>query len=300
MTSASHDVTLRFGKCMKSATKRVVISSVAALVAGAILTPASPVHAANNAEQVRALMAPTLEQTDQQRAYTKTWTTYYQPWDGSDTFSAPDKGFEYIILGGQDSKLAKARNRPYEYGYREEKLIGATKPTAVKWQGAADNAALGGSWIRRGDVRRASLLPANLRGVGPDTIISNLETAPRGVGRLTDDISGVSPVDMARSIADLTALPVVAGSLNIEGNDSAFQRTRASWQTSSYTNAFGDACSGARVTARFDVNGILSTFNVEEVCAGPNGAPLMNFIDGHVQSWDSALDAPEPNVSLAD
>ena len=285
---------------MRNTTQRLAIVSVAALVAGALLAPVTPVHAANNSLEVQALMAPTLEQTDQQRAYTKTWTTYYQPWEGSDTFSAPDKGFEYLILGGQDSKLLKARTRPYEYGYREEKLIGATKPTAVKWQGVADSAALGGSWIRRGDIRRASLLPANVRGVGPDIIISNLEAGPRGVGQLTDDISGVSPVDMARSIVDLTALPVEAGSLNIEGNDSPFQRTRASWRTGSYTNAFGDSCSSANITARFDFNGILSTFNVEEVCAGPNGAPLMNFIDGHVQSWDNPIDAPEPNISLAD
>ena len=281
-------------------TQRFATVSVAALVAGALLAPVTPVHAANNALEVQALMAPTLEQTDQQRAYTKTWTTYYQPWDGSDTFSAPDEGFEYLILGGQDSKLIKARTRPYEYGYREERVFGATKPTAVKWQGVADSAALGGSWIRRGDVRRASLLPANVRGVGPGVVISNLEAGPRGVAGLTDDISGVSPVDMARSIVDLAALPVEAGSLSIEGNDSPFQRTRASWRTSSYTNAFGDSCSFARVTARFDVNGILSTFNVEEVCAGPNGAPLMNFIDGHVQSWDNPIDAPEQSVSLAD
>lgn len=294
------DANLRFSGSMRSVTKRLATSSVAALVIGAILTPASPVHAANDAEQIRALMAPTLEQTDQQRAYTKNWSTYYQPWDGSDTFSTPDRGFEFVILGGQNSKLTKLRTRPYEYGYREEKMLGATKPTAVKWQGVADSAALGGSWIRRGDIQRASILPANLRGVGPDTVISNLETEPRRLGRLTDDISGISPVDKVRSIVDLTALPVLAGSLSVEANDSLFQSTWADWRTSSYTNAFGDACSSARVSARFDVNGILATFNVQEVCAGPNGAPLINFIDGHVQSWDNPIDAPAPNLSLAD
>ena len=285
--------TTRMHKTLKLHTTLLVGGALAST--SLVLTPAAQA-APSDAAQVQALMAPTLESGSAQAAYYK--TTHRYDWGPNNTFPKPGIIDEYLILAKGPKEL-KSTQRPYEYNYRYWKSFDAKKPSEVKQQGIAEFASQGGSWIRRGDTGRV-ILPARLSRLDANTIITNLNDGPPRVSSLTDAIAGVSPVDKAMSMVDLSSYPVREGTLTLqEGGFGNLRVTRANWRTGAYTNAQGDNCDNSWIRVMFKPDGTIWEFEMdEESCTSASNTRVGNYIDGSIRPWDTVVgSAPEPNVS---
>lgn len=269
-----------------------------ALASGSIMvTPAA--HAATDAAQVQTLMAPTLASGRAQAAYYK--TTHRYDWGPNNLFPKPGIIDEYLILA-EGTKESKSTQRPYEYSYRYRKTYDAKKPSEIHQQGVSQVASQGGSWIRRGDAGRL-ILPLRLSRLDDNTIITNLNDGPRRVRSLTDDIAGVSPVDKALSMVDLSSYPVREGTLTLQdGGLGDLRGSRANWRTGAYTNAQGDNCDNSWIKVMFKPDGTIWEFEVDEAsCTTASNTNVGNYIDGSIRPWDAIVgSAPEPNVSYND
>lgn len=269
---------------------RVAIASVATAIAAATLALAPAAQAADDAARVQQLLAPTVSGVSDQKAYYKTWNRYVFT---NGQFPKPGMGDEYVILGKATSA---GKARPYSYNSWFKNTYDDKKPAYVHQQGIAQFTQQGGSWMRRSDMTGV-ILPRTVARLSPDTIVTGLQNGSSRISGLVNEIDGVSPADKALSIANLGQYPVRNGSLNESIGSATDPLTRATWTTTSYTNAWGDTCDNSSIAAAFDSSGQLREYELNERCRTSNGTAVSNFIDGSVRPWDAIVGAaPEPNV----
>jgi len=283
------------GVPMNKTTRKPFLAAVLSVAfAGAALAMAAPASAASDADRARDLLAPTLAAVSTtQSAYYDTWRRY----EGAGSVK-PGGGDEYIVLGQGKSDLQSA---PYEYSYKYWKTFDAPKPAEVRTQGRAEDPRLGGSWMRRGDMR--GVLPATVSRLNPATIVSELQ-GDRRLNAQVNAISGMTPQQKAASIVDLaTAYPVKEGTYRVQ-DSSTPQMTYVTWNTTAYTNAAGDSCADGRVEASFyALPGGRSMLNSADIysgqCTTSNGTPVTVYHDVQVRPWDALVGAaPRNSVPL--
>lgn len=279
----------------KTPRKSLVAAVLSVAFAGAALATAAPASAASDADRARDLLAPTVS------AVSTTTAGYYDTWrlyEGPSGSVKPGIGDEYIVLGQGKSDLDA---KPYEYSYKFWKTFDAPKPSEVHLQGRAEDPRLGGSWMRRGDMR--GFLPASVSRLNPATVVSELQN-DRRLGAQVNEISGMTPEQKVKSMVDLaSAYPVQEGTFNV--NDQTTPgHVHASWNSTPYTNAAGDSCSSARVEATFyrlpgDRNMLSHAYVYSGVCERSNGSSFGAFHNIQVRPWNSLIAAPINSVPLS-
>jgi hypothetical protein len=276
---------------MNKTTRKSFLAAVLSVAfAGAALATAAPASAASDADRARDLLAPTLAAVNtSQSAYYDTWRRY----EGAGSVK-PGIGDEYIVLGQGKGDL---KSSPYEYSYKYWKTFDAKRPAEVHTQGRAEDPRLGGSWMRRGDMR--GFLPTTVSRLDPSTVVSELQN-DRRLGAQVNEISGMTPQQKATSIVDLaTAYPVKEGTFQV-GSSSTSQMTYVAWNTTAYTSAAGDSCADGRVEASFyALPGGRNMLNSADVfsgqCTTPSGTPVTSFHDIQMRPWDALVGAAPIN-----
>lgn len=155
---------------------RTTLTSIALGVAvtGATLVAGAPAKAAPGDEALRSALASTSQTANE------TWFTfvYFNNWRHyTNGVGKPGITNESLVLGPANAKSNNAR--PYEYYYEALKRFDDKKPTTVRKQGLAASDAQGGAWIRRGDIPRNAILPANVSRLDSDAIVTQLQTDRR-------------------------------------------------------------------------------------------------------------------------
>lgn len=276
----------------KTRSKFAVTSLAMALGITSLLS--TPALAASNAALIQDALAPTVNAITSggPNAYYNTWTRYV----GSGT-PKPGMGDQYIILGKGDAK--SLTGRPYSFNYVYYDQFDQKKPSKLTRQGIAPTTDLGGSWMRRGDLR--GFLPPAVSRLSDDTIVTNLQST-RALGRQVARIGSQTPEEKAASIVDLgTNYPVLEGSLSISQTTSGLNVYR--WLTRPYTNTWGDTCDASEVVAFLQPqpgSAQLMNFDVNETnCRTSSGQPVATYNDGSVRPWTAIVgNAPQPNIAL--
>jgi len=276
--------------------KRLTALSAACVMAGSVVAISTPAQAANNADQLRDILAPTVAAVDTaQRAYYQYWTEY------ESSSRPPASGDRYIILG-KDSRDLKS-GRPYSYSKWFNPV--GTSAKSVKFenrQGRSETSRYGGEWMLRSTM--SGVLPRSVSRLSGDTIVAGLQSDRRLSG-LVDEINGQTPEETAKSIVDLgSAYPVAEGTLRTVGGSGG--RLGVSWQSNGYTSINGYACDYAEIQASFapllDGQYMLTNWEVNGGrCTTPNGTSVTTFVDGSTRPWNDYVgNAPVPNVNIAE
>jgi len=277
--------------------KRLTALSAACVMAGSVVAVSTPAQAANNADQLRDILAPTVATVDTgQRAFYQYWTEYER------TGRPPASGDRYIILGEGSKDLKSGRPYSYSNWFNPDATSIKSKLQVENRQGRSETSQYGGEWMLRSDM--SGFLPRSVSRLSGDTIVAGLQSNRRLSG-LVDEINGQTPEETARSIVDLgSAYPVVEGTLRTVGGNGG--RLGVSWQSNGYTSINGYACDYAEIQASFAplLGGqyMLTNWEVNGGrCTKPNGTPVTTFVDGSTRPWsDYVGNAPVPNVNIAE
>ena len=266
-------------------------ASVAMGVSSLVLTPSAAL--AKGEEAIPGYFTTALKGLDKRPvAVYHTWNRYLHSSYGSDDFFGRS-GDEYVILGAGAGNLS---NRPYEYSYRYDDNPKDKSPGEIHAQGIAEDARLGGSWMRRSDLN--GLLPARIARLDDDVIVTDLDGR---LARQAQTISGSSPTEKAASILGYAStFPVTEGSLRVGIRPGEAQSN--SWSTGAYVNYAGDTCNDSRVTAFLTPllgdQLRLTEYSVEEHCVNANGEGVTSVHRISVRPWNALVGAaPQPNVS---
>ena len=279
---------------MRKVTKTFIglTTSVAMGVSCLALTPSAAL--AKDAATVEKYFTIALKDLQKSpRAVYHSWDRYGESPVGD---SFPFIGDEYVILAAVDNDLSA---RPYQYSYRYDTNFQDKSPGEVHWQGISEFASLGGSWMRRGDLR--GFLPRSIARLDDDQTVTDLSGR---LGQQVQRISGSSPTDKAASIFGMgSTLPVAEGSVRISSSQNGLL-TGISWTTGAYTNYAGDSCNGSVVSGHFtnvpnDDSWRLHRYEIDELnCTNAAGQPVSSYHDFAVRPWNSIVGAaPQPSVS---
>jgi len=279
---------------MTNLRKKVLALAATCVMAGSVVAVSTPAQAANNADQLREILAPTIAAVDtQQRAYYQYWTEY------ESTSRPPASGDRYIILGNKSKDLKSGR--PYSYSNWFNPDATKSKLAVQNRQGRSETSRYGGDWMLRSDM--TGILPRSVSRLSGNTVVAGLQSDPR-LGRQVDAINGQTPEETAKSIVDLgSAYPVAEGTLRRVGSGG---RLGVSWQSNGYTSINGYACDYAEIQASFapllDGQYMLTHWEVNGgQCTKPDGTPVTTFVDGSTRKWiDYVGNAPVPNVNIAE
>lgn len=274
---------------------KITAFALAFAFSGAALVTGSPAQAAPGTEVLDAAVADTIDIAN------TTWFSfvYFNNWRHyTNGAGMPGITNEYVVLGPANAKSNNAR--PYEYYYESFKRFDEKKPTTLRKQGMASSVAQGGSWIRRGDIPRTTILPANVNRLDPNVIITQLQT-DRRYAPLAQQINGMTPTQKAISMVNLTAkYPVRDGSLVMDDRGTSFT---VQWQSGPLTNQFGQSCDNVEVRSTFlriaGGQSILTSYEGREQCRTAQGTQVDNYFDGTMrESLTAVFAAPSPNASI--
>jgi len=280
---------------MTNLRKKVLALAATCVMAGSVVAVSTPAQAANNADELRNILAPTIAAVDTaERAYYQYWTEY------ESTGRPPASGDRYIILG-KDSRDLKS-GRPYSYSNWFNPDATQSKLKVENRQGRSETSQYGGEWMLRSDM--TGVLPRSVSRLSGDTIVAGLQSDRRLSG-LVDEINGQTPEETAKSIVDLgSAYPVKEGTLRTVGGSGG--RLGVTWQSNGYTSINGYTCDYAQIQASFAplLGGqyMLTHWEVNGgQCTKPDGTPVTTFVDGSTRKWiDYVGNAPVPNVNIAE
>lgn len=279
---------------MTNLRKKVLALAAACVMAGSVAATTTPAQAANNADELENLLAPTLAAIDtSDRAYYQYWQEYVSP------SSPPASGDRYLVLSKASNELKSGR--PYSYSNWFNPNASKSKLAVRNQQGRSETARYGGSWMLRSDM--TGFLPRSVSRLSGDTIVAGLQSNRR-LNALVDEIDGQSPAQTAKSIVDLgSAYPVAEGSLRTDNSREG--RLGVTWQSNGYTSVNGYACDNAEIQASFAplLGGqyLLTDWEVNGQCTKPDGTPVTTFLDGSTRRWvDYIGNAPVPNVNVAE
>ena len=281
---------------MRKITKTFIglTASVAMGVSSLALTP--PAAIAKGEEVIPSYFTPALKELNNSKspvAVYHTWDRYLHSSYGSDDFFGRS-GVEYVILGAGAGNLS---NRPYEYSYRYDDNPSDKSPGEIHAQGIAEDERLGGSWMRRSDLR--GFLPGRIARIDDDVNVTDLEGR---FARQAQTISGSSPTAKAASIFGYaSAFPVTEGSLRVGPRPGEAQTN--TWSTGPYINYAGDTCNDSRVTAFLTPllgdRLRISQYSIEEHCVDVSGEGVTSVHHFAIRPWNLGQvgAAPEPSVS---